>query len=230
MKVNQPIEKGTNIGSKENGIHWVDCKYERLPTFCYHYGRLGHDEGMCEIGEEDQEGKGNTSKDLGAWLRADVIGFKIKDNKERKEETWKAIGNNNSRNKEGKNEKMQRKLRKKLTELTMAKNTEGKSEKEAEDIRDAIGKGLEAVENNKAKMEARGEDREENEKKKQTGTHKKWKRRAREGERNQQEDTTRAQLNDKRKTSHTEEMEIQPKKHQTKHQAVVVAKQPCRKQ
>ncbi|RYQ83744.1 hypothetical protein Ahy_B10g102558 [Arachis hypogaea] len=51
-RIDQPIKEGTNIGSKSDGITWVDLKYEKLPTFCYFCGILGHDEGICETAKE----------------------------------------------------------------------------------------------------------------------------------------------------------------------------------
>ncbi|MED6149479.1 hypothetical protein PIB30_062915 [Stylosanthes scabra] len=77
MKLTQPILKGTHIGSHKDGITWVDFRYERLPTFCYFCGRIGHDESSCGKSDEFGEGTQAQSKDLGAWIRAENVGKKI---------------------------------------------------------------------------------------------------------------------------------------------------------
>ncbi|MED6130521.1 hypothetical protein PIB30_001607 [Stylosanthes scabra] len=47
MQLDQPIKKGVNIGSTTNGINWVDFKSERLPTFRYFCGIIGHSKNSC---------------------------------------------------------------------------------------------------------------------------------------------------------------------------------------
>ena len=71
MKINTPIRKGVNMGSKEDGLAWVDFKYERLPTFCYFCGVVGHDENSCDLANGDENSKRKRSKELGPWLRAE---------------------------------------------------------------------------------------------------------------------------------------------------------------
>lgn len=46
---------------------WIKVKYEGLHNFCYHCGRLGHDQRVCSFREEDEAR--NAAK-LGSWLSA----------------------------------------------------------------------------------------------------------------------------------------------------------------
>ena len=44
---------------------WVSFKYERLPTFCFSCGKIGHDEKHCRVVTEKQ----SMEKQYGEWLR-----------------------------------------------------------------------------------------------------------------------------------------------------------------
>ena len=45
LQLDKPLRKGGGeIASVEGEKFWVNFKYERLPIFCFHCGRLGHDE------------------------------------------------------------------------------------------------------------------------------------------------------------------------------------------
>ncbi|XP_015959755.1 uncharacterized protein LOC107483660 [Arachis duranensis] len=93
LNTNKPILKGANIGSKEDGLIWTDFKYEKLPNFCYYCGLIGHEKSNCQQAIDDEEKGENKSKELGPWLKADLIGSIVKvvknqqngDSEERKE-------------------------------------------------------------------------------------------------------------------------------------------------
>lgn len=77
LNLNNPLKKGVNMGSKVDGIHWVDFRYERLPNFCYYCGIIGHNKEACNKRTSDAERGKNESKNLGPWLRTNVGGRRI---------------------------------------------------------------------------------------------------------------------------------------------------------
>jgi len=47
LKVSKPLRPGIPLKRKEGGEGWLDFKYERLASFCYGCGRMGHDLRLC---------------------------------------------------------------------------------------------------------------------------------------------------------------------------------------
>ena len=47
LPINKPLQRGRNIVNPNGGKYWVTFKYERLPSFCFQCGILGHDEKNC---------------------------------------------------------------------------------------------------------------------------------------------------------------------------------------
>ena len=51
IRVNLPLEKPLRrrgkISNMEEGKFWITFKYERLPTFCFLCGKMGHDDKHC---------------------------------------------------------------------------------------------------------------------------------------------------------------------------------------
>lgn len=43
-----PVKAGMYIENENDGINWVDFRYENIPLFCFKYGLIGHSEGNCE--------------------------------------------------------------------------------------------------------------------------------------------------------------------------------------
>nr|POE86154.1 uncharacterized protein CFP56_07261 [Quercus suber] len=65
LQLDKPLRRGGKVASLEGDKFWVNFKYERLPTFCFQCGNLGHDEKHCK----DPSDQKNT-KQYGEWLRA----------------------------------------------------------------------------------------------------------------------------------------------------------------
>ncbi|XP_042958115.1 uncharacterized protein LOC122293643 [Carya illinoinensis] len=54
LDVTKPLLRGKCINLGNHGSCWVRFTYERLPTFCYGCGRLGHSHKDCSIWKNDQ--------------------------------------------------------------------------------------------------------------------------------------------------------------------------------
>ena len=64
LPIDRQLRRGSNIVNPKGEKFWVTFKYERLPTFCFLCGVLGHDEKHCS-------GKSSTFeayKQYGDWL------------------------------------------------------------------------------------------------------------------------------------------------------------------
>ena len=67
MNITKPIRRLQHIRNKAGGVSMIEFKYERLPTFCYVCGLIGHIERDCgTVAEEDRV----MEKQWGSWLRA----------------------------------------------------------------------------------------------------------------------------------------------------------------
>ncbi|KAJ1395095.1 Zinc knuckle CX2CX4HX4C [Sesbania bispinosa] len=73
LDIDKPLLHGVNVGSKKDGVFWVDFQYERLPQFCYSCGLIGHDESTCEA----KEGAIDEERKFGPWLKASHFGRRI---------------------------------------------------------------------------------------------------------------------------------------------------------
>ncbi|XP_058746370.1 uncharacterized protein LOC131619274 [Vicia villosa] len=76
MDLQKPLKRGAIVKFKEKNLR-VHFKYERLPTFCYIYGKIGHQLKDCET-LEDMNKKGYEDMDkqelsFGHWLRASPL-------------------------------------------------------------------------------------------------------------------------------------------------------------
>ncbi|KAJ1375534.1 Zinc knuckle CX2CX4HX4C [Sesbania bispinosa] len=74
---NKPLIPGVNIGSRVDGIIWVDFRFERLPQFCYACGLIGHEEESCKSHNTNATNSEKEDHDIGPWLRASVFGRKL---------------------------------------------------------------------------------------------------------------------------------------------------------
>ena len=66
IPLNKPLCRGGNILNLDGEKTWVNFKYERLPSFCYVCGYLGHDEKHCP----NLPCNPDSPKQYGEWLRA----------------------------------------------------------------------------------------------------------------------------------------------------------------
>ena len=66
LPIEKPLRRGGHIVNKSGEKFWINFRYERLPTFCYLCGLLGHDDKHCRIHADWQ----NTPKQYGEWLKA----------------------------------------------------------------------------------------------------------------------------------------------------------------
>lgn len=66
LPVDKPFQRGGNVVGIEGDKYWVHFKYERLPTFCFLCGKIGHDNKHCKAGSDRQ----NAMAQYGEWLRA----------------------------------------------------------------------------------------------------------------------------------------------------------------
>ncbi|KAF7840788.1 cysteine desulfurase mitochondrial-like [Senna tora] len=72
------LRKGTNLGNSNDGVFWVDFRYEKIPRCCFSCGVFGHDESECETKKKVEDmGKVFLPKELGSWIKAVYGGKKI---------------------------------------------------------------------------------------------------------------------------------------------------------
>jgi hypothetical protein len=69
IDLSQPLERGRalKLGGKS---YWVSFRYENLPLFCFHCGRVVHGQQGCPR-RQFQRRNQEESKEWGIWLRAD---------------------------------------------------------------------------------------------------------------------------------------------------------------
>ncbi|KAL8555033.1 hypothetical protein ACS0TY_003003 [Phlomoides rotata] len=61
IDLQRPLKKGLHIEMHESHKLWIEFKYERLPSFCYVCGTLGHLRKECDL-EEGVEALNNLPK------------------------------------------------------------------------------------------------------------------------------------------------------------------------
>ena len=65
LQLDKPLRRGGKIASVEGEKFWISLRYERLSTFCFQCGRLGHDEKHCKEPPNQQN-----PKQYNDWIRA----------------------------------------------------------------------------------------------------------------------------------------------------------------
>lgn len=70
----KPIKTGVNIGSLQDGVLWVDFRYEKLPLFCFLCGIIGHGNLGCPKNQNLSEDTEMADYPFGPWLRTNIAG------------------------------------------------------------------------------------------------------------------------------------------------------------
>ena len=66
LPIDKPLRRGGNVVGMDGDKYWVHYKYERLPTFCFLCGKMGHDDKHCHACSD----RHNATPPYGDWLRA----------------------------------------------------------------------------------------------------------------------------------------------------------------
>ena len=56
IPIEKPLRRGGHVANTEGERVWVTFKYERLPTFCFNCGVMGHDNKHCHMKRDRQNG------------------------------------------------------------------------------------------------------------------------------------------------------------------------------
>lgn len=78
--ISHPIRAGMYIGNQQDGISWIDFRYENMPMFCFGCGLIGHNIENCKNPHLPYEGGTNPR---GAWLRSKTYGRRIHERPEK---------------------------------------------------------------------------------------------------------------------------------------------------
>ncbi|KAH6779278.1 hypothetical protein C2S52_010515 [Perilla frutescens var. hirtella] len=72
INLEAPLKRGIKIHMDQSSLKWLPVKYERLFSFCYEYGKLGHLMKDCGLAEDRdfEEKQDEESLPFGDWLRA----------------------------------------------------------------------------------------------------------------------------------------------------------------
>ncbi|KAK6126675.1 hypothetical protein DH2020_039583 [Rehmannia glutinosa] len=72
VNVTKPLKRGIKIKTDDGNSMWIPIMYERLPSFCYICGCVGHIKRDCSVDDEADEFAGLEDDELpyGDWLRA----------------------------------------------------------------------------------------------------------------------------------------------------------------
>lgn len=66
LPINKPLRRSGYIAGADGQRLWINFKYERLSTFCFVCGKLGHDNKHCDA---KPRGLSNVCQ-YGEWLKA----------------------------------------------------------------------------------------------------------------------------------------------------------------
>lgn len=76
LDLKKPMKRGTKIKFGDSGPCWLPVTYERLPSFCYWCGKLGHSCKDCSSMHEKEDRKEEIDMEnlpYGDWMRASPI-------------------------------------------------------------------------------------------------------------------------------------------------------------
>lgn len=68
IELKKPLMRGTKL-KLEDELIWVDFTYEKIPTFCFYCGIIGHQEKNCGQKIEDADKQNIVEGQYGEWLR-----------------------------------------------------------------------------------------------------------------------------------------------------------------
>ncbi|KAF5443021.1 hypothetical protein F2P56_035618 [Juglans regia] len=68
IDLTKPLARGRFL-TLGNAKYWIPFKYERLPNFCYHCGKIKHVTGMCDKLDRGKASLEGFNQQYGAWLR-----------------------------------------------------------------------------------------------------------------------------------------------------------------
>jgi len=77
-----PIRADMHIGHEDDGINWVDFRFENLPLFCFKCGLIGHAENNCAV--DSAEFPEGTVNPRGPWLRSNVYGKRVNEKRDQR--------------------------------------------------------------------------------------------------------------------------------------------------
>lgn len=72
VDLNKPLLRGTKLRFQSQTV-WVNFKYEKLASFCFYCGRVGHMEKSCSIRIDAAKSGTVQTGQYGPWLRADNV-------------------------------------------------------------------------------------------------------------------------------------------------------------
>ena len=49
LPIDKPLRRGGHVVSKDGEKFWIHFRFQRLPTFCFLYGMLGHSDKHCQV-------------------------------------------------------------------------------------------------------------------------------------------------------------------------------------
>lgn len=71
LKLDVLLLRGTTLKLNQEA-HWVDFKYEQLPSFCFYCGLIGHQERLCDTKLFDSNTNNICEDQYGSWLRTSI--------------------------------------------------------------------------------------------------------------------------------------------------------------
>jgi hypothetical protein len=75
VDITKPLDRGRALVVNGKSL-WVSFKYEKLPQFCYHCGRIYHVDKPCTSKTSFCINENVSAKSWGAWLRVDDLRYK----------------------------------------------------------------------------------------------------------------------------------------------------------
>jgi hypothetical protein len=75
IDITKPLERGRAIVLNGKST-WISLKYEKLPQFCYHCGRIYHADKVCPNKSSFRINEEGPARPWGVWLRADDLRFR----------------------------------------------------------------------------------------------------------------------------------------------------------